>query len=205
MLYFGRYFATPANCAALRVDPRLEVGGADDAAGVEHVAVPEPAELGAADLERADLRRLDVGDVVDARVRVRLDAELVRPERVDRVERRDVERDLLADGQHELGRLDAAVGRVAVGELPLLADHLHRQHGAARLRDRVRARCRCRRRCRRAAPSSRRSRGRARRPWSSRARRSATACGRGSARRRAARSRPSAHGTPRSHSRGRRG
>ena len=44
----------------------------------------------------------------------------------------------LPDRQHELRRLDAAVGRVAVRELPLLADHLHGQHGAARLRDGVR-------------------------------------------------------------------
>ena len=69
--------------------------------------------------------RLDVGDVVDARIRVGLDAELDRPERVDDVERGDVERDVGVRGQHELVRLDAAERRVAIQELPLLGDHLH--------------------------------------------------------------------------------
>ena len=68
---------------------------------------------------------LDVDDVVDARVRVGLDAELVGPEGVDDVERGDVEPDQRVGGQHEVRRLDAAVARVAVRELPLLADHLH--------------------------------------------------------------------------------
>ena len=75
--------------------------------------------------KRARPLRLHVGDVVGARVRVGLDAELVRPEGVDDVERGDVELDQRVRRQHELRRLDPAVARVAVRELPLLADHLH--------------------------------------------------------------------------------
>ena len=70
---------------------------------------------------------LDVGDVVDAGIGVGLDPQSRRPERMDHVERGDVQRDLPVDRQLEMGGLDAAVGRVAVGELPLLGDHLHRQ------------------------------------------------------------------------------
>ena len=67
---------------------------------------------------------VDVDDVVDAGIRVGLDAELVRPERMDRVERRDVQPDERVRRQHEVRHLDAAVRRVAVRELPLLRDHL---------------------------------------------------------------------------------
>ena len=110
----------------------LELGLRHDAAGVVHVAVPEPAELGAADVERARALELEVDDVVDARVGVGLDAELVGPEGVDDVERGDVEADQPVRGENQLGRLDAAVARVAVGELPLLADHLdvHRRRAS---------------------------------------------------------------------------
>ena len=64
----------------------------------------------------------DVDDVVGARVRVGLDAELrsAQKEWID-VERGDVELDQRVGRQHELRGLEAAVRRVAVGELPLLA------------------------------------------------------------------------------------
>jgi hypothetical protein len=58
---------------------------------------------------------------------------------VDNVERRHVEGDLAVDRDLELGRLDAAVGGIAIRELPLLGDHLHRERDVARLRQRVRA------------------------------------------------------------------
>src|SRR5665213_2965164 len=55
-------------------DPGLEGGCADNVAGVEHVAVPDAAQLRAADAEGLLLGRLDEHDVVDAGVGVGLDA-----------------------------------------------------------------------------------------------------------------------------------
>ena len=69
----------------------------------------------------------NVGDVVDSRIGVGLDPQVVGPERVDHVERGDVQRDVPVDRQHQVRRLHAAEGRVAIGERPLLADHLHRE------------------------------------------------------------------------------
>ena len=123
--YGGRYLATGAKYACCCLIQLVEVGGRHDLAGVEHVAVPEAAELCAVDLERPRPLRLDVGDVVDARVRVGLHSELVGPERVDRVQRGDVQPDQRVRRQDEVRRLDAPVGRVAERPLPLLSDHLH--------------------------------------------------------------------------------
>src|SRR6476620_9533887 len=67
-------------------DPRGELRRWHDLPGVEHVAVPDAAELGAVDGERQRLLGLDVGDVVDAGIGVGLDPELVGPERMDHVE-----------------------------------------------------------------------------------------------------------------------
>src|SRR6266571_3921061 len=63
-------------------DPRLERGGAQDAALLRHVPVPQTAELRTANLEEARLASVDVGDVVDSGHSVGLHAELVRPERM---------------------------------------------------------------------------------------------------------------------------
>ena len=82
-------------CAAIHV---LEGGLRQNLSDRGHVAVPQTAELGAADLERAGLQRLDVGDVVGARDRIRLDPESVGPEAVDDIERGDMDLDPLADG-----------------------------------------------------------------------------------------------------------
>ena len=94
---------------------------------VEHGAVPDPAQLVAADGEAAQLLGLGVSDVVDPRVGVRLHAELVGPEAVDDVQRGHVEPDLLPPGQEELRALHAAELGEPVGEGPLLADHLHHE------------------------------------------------------------------------------
>ena len=86
-----------------------------------------------------DAGRVDVGDVVDSGVGVGLHPELARPERVDDVERGDMELHVLVDGQLQARRLHAAEGRVAVGPVPLLADHLHLElRSPGRLRDRAR-------------------------------------------------------------------
>ncbi len=125
--------------APLFGDPPFESRAADDVTVVEHAAVPDAAELGAVDFEGLDLRRLDEGDVVDVGVRVGLHPELVGPEGVDHVERGDVQFDHRVHRQLEVGRLDPAVGRVAVGERPLLRDHLHGQLRPGGLRQRRRA------------------------------------------------------------------
>ena len=78
-------------------DPGGELRPGDDLAGLEHVPVPEAAELGAADRERAELARVHEGDVVGTRNRVGFDAELVGPERVRDVERGDVQLDVGSD------------------------------------------------------------------------------------------------------------
>ncbi len=96
----------------------------DHVPGVEHVAVPQTAELSAVNVDPDRSLRLDVGHVVDVRVRVRLDGKLVGPERMNDVERGYVERDQPVRRELELVRLHAAVLRIAVGELPLLGDHL---------------------------------------------------------------------------------
>src|ERR1700716_750072 len=54
-------------------DPRGESSWCHHLPSGVHVPVPQPAELGAADLEGADLRGLEEGDVVVARDRVGLD------------------------------------------------------------------------------------------------------------------------------------
>ena len=120
--YGGRYCERAVRCAPAiqEANSRLR----HDPARVGHVAVPEPAELGAADVERARALELDVDDVVDAGVRVGLDAELVGPEGMDDVQRGDVEPDQPVRGQHELGVSTPPYARVAIGERPLLADHL---------------------------------------------------------------------------------
>src|SRR5665213_2643906 len=64
----------------LLLGPRGEPTLVDDLSGVEHVAVPKAAELGAADIEAPRALRLHVDDVVGARIRVGLHAELVGPE-----------------------------------------------------------------------------------------------------------------------------
>ena len=73
-----------------------------------------------------------VGHVVVVRVGVGLDPELVGPEAVDHVERGHVELDGRVVGNDQLVGLEPAEGRVAVGELPLLADDLNGQHGLRR-------------------------------------------------------------------------
>ena len=98
------YLATGSASAFWLAIQLLELGLRHDPAGVVHVAVPEPAELGAADVEGARPLELEVDDVVDARVGVGLDAELVGPEGVDDVERGDVEADQLVGGENELRR-----------------------------------------------------------------------------------------------------
>ncbi len=126
---------------ALSRDPGRERRARHDLPAVVHVPVPDPAELGAADLERQRPPGRDVGDVVDARVGVGLDPELIRPEGVDHVERGDVELDQRVGRKLDFARLDAAEGGPAVRELPLLGDHLHlqRARGVRRKRDRFRS------------------------------------------------------------------
>jgi len=82
--YGGRYFCTGVNCLRWLAIHSGELGVVDDPAGVEHVAVPEPTELGATNLEIAGRLRLHVRDVVDPGIRVGLHAELVGPKGVDR-------------------------------------------------------------------------------------------------------------------------
>jgi hypothetical protein len=86
--------------------------------------VPEAAELGAVDIEGERALRLQVRDVVRPGIRVGLHAELVRPEGVNGVERGDVQADQRVRRQHEVRHLDTAVAGKAVGECPLLPDHL---------------------------------------------------------------------------------
>src|SRR5205807_9334368 len=100
-------------------DPGLERRGRKDATLLRHVAVPETAELRAADLEEAGMERLRIRDVVDSRNSVRLHAELVRPERMRDVERGDVKRDERVVRDGEVACLDAAVRWVAERPLPL--------------------------------------------------------------------------------------
>src|ERR1700694_1363543 len=107
--------------------PGLEIGTRDDVPLLRHVTVPEAAELCAPDLEIADSTRADVGDVVDARHGVRLDSQLVGPERMGHVERRHVEGDEHVVGGDGVGRLEAAVGWIAEGPVPLLAYYLDRE------------------------------------------------------------------------------
>ena len=59
---------------------------------------------------------------------------------MDDVERGDVELDLPVDREHEMRQSRTPpYGRVAVGELPLLGDHLHLQRRLAFRRGRSRA------------------------------------------------------------------
>ncbi len=108
--------AHDSNCCGVTTSPR-----------VVHGAVPDAAQLGAADDEGAELLGGGVGHVVVVGVGVGLHAQLVGPEAVDHVERGDVELDRRVVGDDELVGLEPAEGRVAVGELPLLADDLNGQ------------------------------------------------------------------------------
>src|SRR5439155_22208860 len=121
--------------ALLASDPGLEARSAHHLPGVEHMPVEEPAELGAADVEAAGLGRARVGDVVDAGIRVGLHPQPMGPERVDRVQRGDVELYVLVNRKLQMRRLDATEGGEPVGEGPLLGDHLHLQWVSRRLRD----------------------------------------------------------------------
>ena len=69
----------------------------------------------------------DVGDVVGARIGVGLDPELVCPERMDHIQRGHVQLDVGVRRKLQRCGLDPTVGREAVGETPLLRDHLHLQ------------------------------------------------------------------------------
>src|SRR5438445_12262078 len=90
----GLLLADRVEVRLLPGNPGVEVTLADNlAARIGHVTVPQAAELGAPHLKTPGFLRRHVKDVVHARVGIRLDAQLVCPERVDDVERRDVQLD----------------------------------------------------------------------------------------------------------------
>src|SRR3546814_16725335 len=93
----------------LRVLPRLELGGFEGDDAHAHVAVGEPAELGALAAVHAGLVGRHLERVRSARDSVALAVEARDPERVDDVARIDVEVDVAARGDHEV------VGRGEVG------------------------------------------------------------------------------------------
>src|ERR1022692_270032 len=107
--------------------PRLELRHRDYPAVVEHRSVPQPAELSTPDRDLTQMRGLGVSDIVHARIGVGLHAELVGPEAVDHVDRRDVELDPLALRQDQVRRLKPVELRIAVGKPPPLADDLYHE------------------------------------------------------------------------------
>ena len=114
--------------------PAVERVLGEHLARVEHRAVPEAAELVAPHGERPCLSRRRERDVVLTRICVCFHAQLIGPEVVDDVERRDVKGDRRAHREHELVGLEPAERGVAVRPLPLLADHLDLQHVVRRRR-----------------------------------------------------------------------
>src|SRR5207237_5032313 len=111
--------------------PAVQISRSDDPpVRVGHVPVPDPAELRAADLKTPQLVGRHVEDVVDARVGVRLDTKLVGPEGMDDVKRSNVQLNWSVEREIEMGSLHPAVIGIAVGEVPLLGDHLDLQLGA---------------------------------------------------------------------------
>ena len=94
--------------------------------------MPDTAQLCAANGERAELLRRRVGNIVVVRVCVGFHPELVGPEAVDDVERRDVELDGGVVGDNQLIGLEPAEGRIPVGEFPLLPNNLNWEHGLRR-------------------------------------------------------------------------
>src|ERR1035437_3768018 len=74
----------------------------DDLAVVVHRTVPETAQFATTNSEVAGSLRVGVGHVVLLRVGIGLHTQLVRPETMNDVERRDVERNRRARGQDQL-------------------------------------------------------------------------------------------------------
>ena len=114
----------PAACCFLLLQPLVERALGDDVGALAHHRVPEAAQLGADDGERAGLDRLDPEVGGDAGHRVDLLTEGRDPEVVQDVLGLDAEVDLLALRQVELGGGDLLAAVTAVEERPgeLLAD-----------------------------------------------------------------------------------
>src|ERR1019366_8580776 len=97
-------------------------------ARVEHRAVPDSAQLATANLKSTQLFRFGKRHVVFHRVSVGFDFELIRPETVNHVEGRHVERNIRIVGQYQIRRFKTPKRWITIGELPLLRDDLHRKY-----------------------------------------------------------------------------